>query len=254
MSFAPWTALPTGIVIAIMVSAIGLGGGIFWMPFLLIFAGLEPDRAVTTSLLIQSAGMGSSSLVYAHKGCVAPRPAWVFLLVALPGLAIGSCFTRLLDPALMKLILGLLVMATALWFVSATQEYGAAPAPGRGDGAQAWRHSWVVALMSVASGMLSISMGEWLVPVLRNKLHLKMSSAIGTSITVIFGTCLAATAIHYLLGGRGDLELVLWGAPGVMLGGQIGPRIATRINDRLLKEIFIFLLTMIGIHLVYNAY
>jgi hypothetical protein len=254
MSFAPWIALPTGIAIATVVSAIGLGGGVFWMPFLLIIVGLEPGRAVATSLLLQSAGMGSSSLAYAGRGCVAPKPALVFLLVALPGLTIGAFFTTLLDPSLMKLILGLLVMATALWFVSATQEDVTDQATGRGGTSEAWRNSWVIALMSVASGMLSISMGEWLVPVLRHKLRLKMVSAIGTSITVIFGTCLAATAIHYLLGGRADSDLVIWGVPGVIIGGQIGARIATRINDRLLKEIFIFLLTLIGIHLIYNAY
>jgi uncharacterized membrane protein YfcA len=242
-----------GLVIATVVSAIGLGGGIFWMPFLLIVAGLKPGPAVATSLLIQSAGMGSSSLAYARKGCVTGKPALVFLLVALPGLTIGACFTKLLEPPLMKLILGLLVMGTALWFVSASQDYGATPSD-RGDAAGAWRHSWVVGLMAVVSGMLSISVGEWLVPILRNKLHLKMSSAIGTSITVIFGTAVAATTVHYLLGSRPDLALVLWGVPGVVLGGQIGPRIATRINDRLLKEIFTFLLTLIGIHLIYNSY
>ena len=35
---------------------------------------------------------------------------------------------------------------------------------------------------------------------------------------------------------------------------QLGPRLAERINDRVLKEIFIFLLTLIGIHLIYNSY
>jgi len=253
MNFAPWAALPVGILIATVVSAIGLGGGIFWMPFLIIVAGLEPGRAVATSLLIQSAGMGSSSLAYARRDCVKPGPTLIFLLVALPGLTVGAFFTQLLDPALTKLILGLLVMATALWFVAAGQTYGSEPS-GRGDTAGAWRNSWVIAVMSVASGMLSISMGEWLVPVLRNKLDLKMSAAIGTSIAIIFGTCVAGTAAHYLLGGRADLALVFWAVPGVIIGGQIGPKIATKIDDRLLKEIFIFLLTLIGIHLIYNAY
>jgi len=59
---------------------------------------------------------------------------------------------------------------------------------------------------------------------------------------------------HLLMGGRAEPAVILWALPGVILGGQIGPRITTRINERLLKEIFIFLLTLLGIHLIYNAY
>lgn len=253
MILEPWSALPAGLLIATMVSTVGLGGGIFWMPFLLLLAGLEPGQAVVTSLLIQTAGMGSSTAAYARQGCVDRKLARRFLLFALPGLAVGASFAHRLDPSLMEMLLGLLVMATALWFVSANQKE-ADPEGEISGRAGIFRTSCLVGLLAVASGMLSISLGEWLVPVLRNRLGLRMSRAIGTSITVIFGTCVAATAIHYLLGGRADLALVLWGVPGVIIGGQIGPRLATRVNDRLLKEFFIFLLTLIGIHLVYNAF
>ena len=108
--------------------------------------------------------------------------------------------------------------------------------------------------MAVASGMLSISMGEWLVPLLRNRLALTMNVAVATSVATIFGTCVLGAGAHLLQGGRADVPALLWALPGVILGGQIGPRIAGRINDRVLKEIFIFLLTLIGIHLIYNSY
>ena len=108
--------------------------------------------------------------------------------------------------------------------------------------------------MAAGSGMLSVSMGEWLVPFMRSKLEMKMNKAIGTSIAIIFATSAFGVATHLLLGAGTDLGLVLWAVPGVVIGGQIGPRIAARINSRLLKEVFIFLLTLIGIHLVYNAY
>jgi len=42
--------------------------------------------------------------------------------------------------------------------------------------------------------------------------------------------------------------------PGVMIGGQIGPRIIRRINERILKEMFVFVLTLFGIHLIYNSF
>lgn len=253
MATDPWIALPVGIAIASVVSSIGLGGGVLWMPFFLIFMQIEPGTAVLTSLLIQTAGMGSSTHAYARKKCIDPRLAMFFLLISLPGLVIGAKFAHLMSRSQMELILGLLVMATAVWFVSSNQKYAETGT----DSIRlpdAYRYSWLVALMAIGSGMLSVSMGEWLVPMLRTKLAMKMSRAIGTSIAIIFGTCIAAAAVHLLLGSRAELTVVAWAIPGVIVGGQIGPRIATRINERLLKEIFIFLLTLIGIHLIYNAY
>jgi uncharacterized membrane protein YfcA len=249
----PWIVLPAGIVIATVVSSIGLGGGVLWMPLFLIMMKMEPGTAVVSSLLIQIAGMGSGSYSYYRRQCIDARLAFLFLAFALPGLIVGANLAHHLGEAQMKIILGILVMATALWFVFSNQKY-AERGKGAVEPAGAFRYSWLVGLMAVGSGMLSVSMGEWLVPLMRGRLGLKMSSAIGTSILVVFATCIAASAIHMLMGGEADLVVVLWAVPGVIIGGQIGPRITTRINDRVLKEIFIFLLTLLGIHLIYNAY
>ncbi|MEA3332577.1 MAG: TSUP family transporter, partial [Pseudomonadota bacterium] len=60
--------------------------------------------------------------------------------------------------------------------------------------------------------------------------------------------------IHLTLGSSPHWQTVAWAAPGVLIGGQIGPRITGYINERMLKEVFIFMLTLIGIHLIYNAF
>ena len=83
---------------------------------------------------------------------------------------------------------------------------------------------------------------------------MKMSVAVATSIATIFGVCILGAILHLVMGGRADMTALSWAIPGVIIGGQIGPRIAERTNDRILKEIFIFLLTLIGIHLIYNSY
>jgi hypothetical protein len=88
---------------------------------------------------------------------------------------------------------------------------------------------------------------------MRSKLAMKMKNAIGASIFIAFGVCLFGSLVHLIIGGRPHTSLVAWGAPGVFIGGQIGPRFTRKINERKLKEIFIFLLTLVGIHLIYNA-
>ena len=60
-------AFPAGMIIASLASTVGIGGGILWMPFFLIFLKLPPETAVVTSLLVQTAGMGSGSVAFIKK-------------------------------------------------------------------------------------------------------------------------------------------------------------------------------------------
>ena len=253
MMLDSWLALPVGILIASVASTVGIGGGILWMPFLMIIFKLKPDQAVVTSLLIQSAGMGSGTVAFWQQRQIDLRLMFFLLAVTIPGIAVGALMTRVLAPVHLELILGVLTLSTALIFVSANQRYDD-KGKSRSDIRSAKKYGWVFSSMAVASGMLSISIGEWLVPLMRSRLSLKMGVAIATSIATIFGVCVLGAVLHLFLGGRASVETLIWAIPGVLIGGQIGPRIAGVINDRVLKEVFIFLLTLIGIHLIYNSY
>ena len=248
-----WLAFPTGIGIATVASAVGIGGGILWMPFLIIMLRLKPETAVMTSLIIQSAGMGSGAAAYQRKNKIDYRLAGILLLVTVPGIAAGAYITRISHSEHLELILGLLTLTTAFLFVSSNQQYHDIGQE-RIATQQAKPYLGFISLLSVVSGMLSISIGEWLIPLMRSKMALRMNVAVATSIATIFGTCLLGTASHAFWGNQPQWAVILWAVPGVLIGGQIGPRLAERINERKLKDVFIFLLTLIGIHLIYNAF
>jgi uncharacterized membrane protein YfcA len=248
-----WAALPAGIIIAAAATSVGIGGGILWMPFLLIVMKLRPDAAVFTSLLIQGVGMGSGTLAYARKKQIDPQLAVFLLVVAIPGIAAGGWATTRLKADHLELFLGMLTLTTAFLFVSAHQDYNDTGLR-RIAIKNVKPYAAVVSVMAVASGMLSVSIGEWLIPLLRSRLKLRMRMAVATSITTIFGTCLIGALIHFMLGAKAHLGVLAWALPGVLLGGQLGPRVMERIHERRLKEVFVFLLTLIGIHLIYNSY
>lgn len=248
-----WFSLPVAIMISIAVSSIGIGGGVLWMPFFLIVLKLSPEVAVLTSLLIQVAGMGSATIICIKQQRVDFKFALFIILAAIPGVIIGAFLAGSLKSAYLQLALGVMVLTTAFLFVSSEQKY-----TDLGNTSvnmkDAYRHLWITLPASIASGMLSTSLSEWLIPVMRSKLSLKMSNAIGTCITIAFAVSMVGSLSHFALGGKANYAVVAWAVPGVIIGGQIGPRITKRINERLLKEAFIFLLTLVGIHLVYNAY
>jgi len=246
-------ALPTGIGIASVASAVGIGGGILWMPFLMIMMRMQPETAVLSSLIIQSAGMGSGTAAYGRQKRIDYGLAARLLAITAPGIALGAFMSRITSPAHLELILGLLTLTTAFLFVSSNQHYHDA-GQRRTDRKRVRPYLGFISLLAVVSGLLSVSIGEWLIPIMRSKMALRMSVAVATSIATIFGTCLLGAASHVLMGNQPQWSVVAWAVPGVLIGGQIGPRLAERINERKLKDLFVFLLTLIGIHLIYNAF
>ena len=253
MTSVAMLAFPAGIIIASVVSAVGIGGGILWMPFFILFLKLTPETAVVTSLLVQTAGMGSGSLAFVKKKTADLHLAGFFLALTIPGLALGALFTRLLSSANLELALGILTLTTAFLFVSVNHKY-ADTGMHRVSVKQAFRYSGIIAVLAVASGMLSVSIGEWLVPLMRSQLKIRMRAAVATSIVTIFGTCITGAIFHLVFGAVADVSVFVWAVPGVIIGGQIGPRLTERINERMLKDVFVFLLTLVGIHLIYNSY
>jgi uncharacterized membrane protein YfcA len=248
-----WFVLPVAIAISTAVSSIGIGGGVLLMPFFLLILKLSPDVAVATSLVIQTAGMGSATLTCVRQQRVDFKLAGFILAVAIPGVIGGSFLAGNLKSEVMQMVLGIMVMTTAFLFVSSEQKYtdlGGAKV----NMQNVYRHSWITIPASVASGMLSTSMSEWLIPVMRSKLSLNMSSAIGTCLGIAFAVSCVAATTHILMGNQVNFSVIVWAIPGVIMGGQIGPRITKRINERLLKEAFVFFLTLVGIHLIYNSY
>ena len=240
-------------MISTVVSSIGIGGGVLWMPFLLVILKMNPEIAVPTSLWIQTFGKGSARITYLKQRTADLKLAVLLIVIAIPGIAAGAYIASRIKPSLIELVLGILILTTAFLFVSSHQNDADSESP-QTEVEKVYRRLWVAVPISIGSGMLSTGMGEWLIPVMRNRLSLKMSSAIATCILLTFAVCLIGSSFHLILGGRADWSTVLWAVPGVLIGGQIGPRITQKINERLLKEIFIFLLTLIGIHLIYNSY
>ena len=197
--------------------------------------------------------MGSASIAFWWRRQVEIPLVLFLLLAAVPGLVAGAVLAVMLSMENLQIVLGTLTLATAFLFVSSGQGYTDTGVE-RIELKTAMPYGWAVTGIAVASGMLSVSMGEWLIPLLRGKLSLKMNVAVATSIAAIFGTCVVAASIHLAMGAQADLSILMWAVPGVLLGGQIGPRINEKINDRKLKEVFVFALTLVGIHMLYNAY
>jgi uncharacterized protein len=247
-----WLALPTGFVIATLVTLVGFGGGILWMPYLLLVAGLDPTQAVTTSLIIQVGGMGSGSVAVIRAKKADLSLALYLSACALLGIPIGVWLSKVVPASSILFLLGVISLVMALVFVYTHEELNGVSA-GKINVRQAVPYLGLSTVFAVLTGLLSMGVGDFLVPILRNRLRLSMETAMGSCLIVMAVSAAFAAALHLIIGDAFALMVVLWAIPGVILGGQVGPLLGGRIPDQTMKEIFIFALSLAGIHMMFNV-
>ncbi len=243
-----------GLGISTVAMAVGIGGGILWTPLLIVAYGLSAPDAVTTSLFIQVLGLGSGAAAYARHGLAAPKLTLMLTAVALPGVVVGSFVSVNLAQHWVQLALGVMAMTLAFLFV-ATQDAESTDtgAPRAIDFQRARELLPIPAFFGILMGLLSVGIGEWVLPALQHRLKLEMSRAIAIVIPMMFLLALVAALSHWLFSDQFYWEHVLWGGLGTLLGAQLGSTIGRRIKDRVLKEAFIYLMTLVGIHLIFQA-
>lgn len=243
-----------GVVISTVAMLTGIGGGVLWTPFLIVLMKIPPGEAVATALIIQVAGMGSGTVQYVRTGRVELRLAALYSLIAIPMAIFGSYAGERVPGSILKLALGIVSMVIALLFITGDDWYGEQKRRGVGmKEALKPKYSYVPVLGPFLSGMLSIGLGDFLVPMMVKRLRLSMDVAIGTAVVIMLVIVSISAGSHILFGGGASLKILMWAIPGVLLGGYIGPRISSRLDEVYLREIFIFLLLFIGIHLVYTS-
>jgi uncharacterized protein len=246
-----WMALPAGFCIGTLATLVGFGGGILWMPYLILVAHLNPGQAVVTSLVIQVGGMGSGSIAVLRAGRTDPRLALYLASCAFLGVPVGVWLSRLISADSLVFLLGVFSLTMALVFVY-TRDADETGLVQSISFRQTAPYLWLATVFSVLTGLLSMGVGDFLVPILRNRLRLNMESAMGACLIVMALNAALAAILHLALGDGFAGGLVLWALPGVILGGQVGPRLAGRISDQTLKEIFIYGLSLAGIHMMFS--
>lgn len=251
-----WTLLPAGLFIATIASMMGIGGGIVWVPYLILFAKFSPKEAVMLSFAIQAVGMGSAVIMYIRQ----KKIFWSLALSILPfifvGMLSGSFISqRVANPSMIQVTLGIFSMSVAIFFAFQTESYGVALNRDAGVKAPLWLRI-ASFFMGKISGFLSIGIGDLLIPIVRTKLKIPMQNAVGTALILNFFVALSGGVTHILLSQtkiEGFAHAFAFGGAGVFIGGQIGSLLSSRIDENRLKELFIFLLMIIGLHMIYQS-
>ncbi|RME30918.1 sulfite exporter TauE/SafE family protein [Candidatus Woesearchaeota archaeon] len=244
--------LPISIIIATIAMTAGIGGAVLFSPLFLLVYGLSPAEAFTLGIIIEVFGFASGFSAYAREKLIEYRLSGRILLAALPATIIGVALSFLLPASqLNKLFaLFLLLLGGALL----RKDVCLIKHPAFQEACHHWRHGKAcyvpprtntpIALTGIVGGLLlglfSSGVGEVNEYFFLKRLQMHNALASGTSVFIVALTALTSAAVRLLLlGAAGSTQLtpyLLWAVPGVLIGGQLGMRVAKRITNPLLMR------------------
>lgn len=114
------------------------------------------------------------------------------------------------------------------------------------------RTRWSYSLMAVGSfmtGLSSVGIGETCVTSLQCMWGLPMNVAAGTSVAIVMITVLSSALAEVIAVGVEEVpwNLVCYTMPGVLIGGQIGVRVSSKIPERTAEKILFRFFLLLGV-------
>ncbi len=246
---------PLGVLVGGLSISAGISGSNFWIPVYFVWLGIEPKTAFWLALLTMIFGFGSGIIGNAVKGTINWPIVRQYLKIAVPFAILG---TFLVPFAPADLLLGLFGSFVIIYGAFLVYRFGLSSTknephvPVSGD-----RIYWSrAALAGFLQGLIATGSGKIILPcMLRNCRIRTPAEAVGSTVAVIFVVTLVAALFRLTpdfastLAGQRDLilNIMIWVAPGVLLGGLLGPVVAERLSERELRVYAGILLVFVGI-------
>lgn len=265
MSPEYWYMLPISILIATIAMASGVEGATFFSPLFILALRLPPEVAIGTALITEVFGFASGLYAYFRKRLIDYRLGGALLLVTIPMAIVGTVASGIIPAAYLQAILGVGLFVVALSFLRQPKDedvihldaairadYGGPQAETCLISAEGEEIHYTVCnrtegrLMAgvgaLFMGMVSTGLGEMNGFFLLQRCRVPSKVSVATSVFVVALTALIASAGHLVqfatAGGEGlptALSISIFTVPGVIIGGQLGSRVASRIPQRTLE-------------------
>ncbi|MHB1010551.1 MAG: sulfite exporter TauE/SafE family protein [Propionibacteriaceae bacterium] len=233
--------LVLSVLVGVSLGLLGGGGSILTVPILTYVLGMDPTRAITSSLFV----VGVTALVgmvrHARAGRITWRTGVVFGLAGMVGAFVGGLIGGFIPGAVLMVLFAIMMIVTSLAMIRGRREQTSdTPAP--------TRHPARVLLdgfgVGFATSLVGAGGGFLVVPALALLGGLPMALAVGTSLLVIAMQS-SAGLVGHLVTVSLDWPVVLAVTAAAVVGSFVGTALIGRIPERALRKSFgVFVLVM----------
>ncbi|WP_297498230.1 sulfite exporter TauE/SafE family protein [Thermococcus sp.] len=235
-----------GIFIGILAAMFGLGGGFLVVP-ILNFLGVEIHHAVGTSSAAVVFTSLSSAIAYHRQRRIHYKAGLLIASTAVPGAYIGAWSTSYISSAQLKVIFGIVLLLVS---IKIYRKKSTEPGELRLEDVELNYRLIPIGgfIAGIASGLLGIGGGAINVPFL-TAMGMPIHYAVATSSFAIVFTATSGAIKHYMLGNV-EVGWLLLLVPGLIIGAQLGARIAKRTKASSLGKAFAIVLAFLAIRMI----
>lgn len=233
-----------GFAIGITLGLLGGGGSILTVPALVYVVGVNPQAAVTASLVIVGLNSAFGALLHRNQGTLNWRVAFVFGGIGMIASFLAASASRNVPPHVLLTAFAVLMLVIGSWMLFVKLP----------DDARGASRGWLAvitggAVVGAMTGFLGVGGGFLIVPALVLLVGLPMKQAVGTSLVVIAMNS-AAGFFGHLTGAQ--LDLVTTGLFVVtgFAGAFVGARLVQRLSARALRQAFALFVVGLGLFLL----
>jgi len=276
-----WYLLPISILIATIAMSSGIGGAVFFSPLFMLALKLEPQIAVGSALATELFGFASGLFAYAKAKLIDYKLAKNLLLFSIPAAILGAYYADSVSDLILKAIfaIGLLFIGFQLYNSWRKEEKEKKEKQRQEEFKQTFEKTLTdasgneykyticnknmgrsfAAIGGAFVGMISVGLAELQEYHLVARCKVPPPVAIGTSIFVVVITVLVASVGHFYEFTKegGDVlsqvvNLIIFTIPGVVIGGQLGPKLQKVVPEDKMKVGIAVLFSLIGIFMLYT--
>lgn len=263
-----WFMFPVGMIIATIAMMFGIGGAVFFSPFFFLVLNLKPDVAIGTGIFIEVFGFGSGLLGYTRKKLVNYSLGKKMLLFTVPSAIIGVTIGKIIPETYLVILFSAGMIILAFSFLKKDKQILIKKPKFHKICLGIKNHKSCLtinhlneknyalsALGGLSLGLISSGLGEINEYIFIKKLKMHTGPASGTSVFIVMITALISSLSHFIYFFFNApnstisqiLSVLIFTAPGVIIGGQIGVHLAYKINQEQSKKALFILLLLIGI-------
>lgn len=245
-------AIPFGLVIGVIVGAVGGGGAILALPVLVYVLDEPVGPASAASLVVVAVAASVGAAALARQGRVCWGMALTFSAFAAVGSLGGAIGNKHVSGS--ALILGFVPVLLLASF--ATWQRAGASGEEKGGGCPPIPFSHVAGAgvaVGVLTGFFGVGGGFVIVPVLTLVFGLGFRRAVATSLVIITLTGIAALISHFTQGAHLIVGITVALAVSTALGALVGTVVAERLPQQVLGRGFAVIVAAVAVFLLVDT-
>lgn len=249
-------------IVAVAMTMVGKGGGNFYVVILAI-AGIPMHEAATTGQFILFSASVAAIIIFQKSKAVSWTLALLIGSITALSAFCGGYFSHLFSGLSLKLVFAvMLVIAGIVMLIPVAGNRAITGDRKRGvirvkSGSDVyfvnlWIAVPITVLTGLGAGMVGVSGGSFLVPLMVLACGIPMHTAVGTASTLIAATAFMGFTGHAI---QGDFNPA-WAIPLAMItivGGLLGGKFALKTKPVQLKRLFAYTNWLAALFMVLNA-